>query len=189
MMRELGDKRDLPDALAGLGRVAQRQGDLGRAAAHFAESLAVARATGDQQGIAQRALSDLGTPPGGRESSRSALTLLQEALVLYHAMGDLLYVAASLEAIAVVAGARGEAVPATRLLGAAAGLLERVAAAIPRLRPRRPRRRRQPNPPVAGQGGFRGGVGGGSGAAAGTGHRRGIGPLRPGRLTGERTMG
>ena len=52
-------------------------------------------------------------------------------LASFDAMGYLVHSASSVEAIAVLAAAQGEARLAERLLGAAAGQLERVGAAIP----------------------------------------------------------
>ena len=53
MLDELGDWADRPDALVGLGRAVQRQGDFERSVALAEENLAIARETGDHQFIAQ----------------------------------------------------------------------------------------------------------------------------------------
>ena len=131
ILRELEDKRDLPDALVGLGRVAERQDDLEGAVAHYEESAAIARETGDQHGIAHAQLW-LAHAVWQQGDEDRALGLLQQALRRYDAMGASLSVAASIEAIAVVAAARGDALPAARLLGAVKGLCERTGAVIPR---------------------------------------------------------
>jgi tetratricopeptide (TPR) repeat protein len=129
MIDELGDRRDRPDTLAGLGRALQRQSDLERAIALYQESLAIARETGDQRGIAQ-ALLRLGDAAWQQGNIGPALKLTRQALAVFDAMGNLIHIASSVEAIAVLATAQGEARLAARLLGAAAGLLERVGAAI-----------------------------------------------------------
>jgi tetratricopeptide (TPR) repeat protein len=131
MLRELEDRRDLPDVLVGLGRVAERQGDLEQAIAHYEESVGIARKTGDQRGIAQALFWQAHAVWQQGETDR-ALALLQEALQRYEAMGAVLNVAASIEAIAVVASAREEALPAARLLGAVSQLSERAGAVIPK---------------------------------------------------------
>jgi predicted ATPase/DNA-binding XRE family transcriptional regulator len=131
MLHELGDRRDLPDALAGLGRAVQRQGDPGRATELFQESLRVGRATGDQQSTAQ-ALFFLGSALWQQSDIGGSLIMVQQALALYDAMGDRRRVATCIEAVAILAAARGDAIEAARLLGAAARLFERVGVPIPR---------------------------------------------------------
>jgi tetratricopeptide (TPR) repeat protein len=130
-LRELEDKRDLPDALVGLGRVAERQNDLEGAIAHYEESAAVARETGDQRGIAQ-AQFWLAHAVWQQGDGDRALSLLQQALRRYDAMDASLSVAANIEAIAVVAAARGKALFAARLLGAVTRFSEQAGAVIPR---------------------------------------------------------
>ncbi len=131
MLRELNDRRDLPDALVGLGRVAARQGDRDGAIAAYKESAAIARETGDQRGIAQ-SLFWLAHAVWQQGDGDQALGLLQQALRRYDAMDASLSVAATIEAIAVVAADRGQTGEAARLLAAATQLSERVGAVIPR---------------------------------------------------------
>jgi predicted ATPase/DNA-binding XRE family transcriptional regulator len=130
MMDELGDRRDRPDALTGLGRAVQRQGDLARTIALYEECLAIAGETGDLRGMALTLLF-LGDALWQQGNGDEALAHIRQALAGYDAMGDLLYVAASIEAMAVLADARGEAERAARLLGATSALLERIGAVIP----------------------------------------------------------
>jgi ATP/maltotriose-dependent transcriptional regulator MalT len=93
--------------------------------------LALARETGDQQGRAQ-ALFYLADAAWQRGDADESLVLMKQSLTLYHATGDLLYSAAGIEAVAVLAEAEGRAERAARLLGAADGMLEGMEAAVPR---------------------------------------------------------
>jgi predicted ATPase len=131
MLRDLEDRRDLPDALTGLGQAALRLGDFERAIALYEESLTIARETGDQRGIAQT-LFWLAHAHWRQGDGDRAIGMAQQALAIYDAIGDLIHVAASLEAVAVLASARGEAERTTRLLAAAAALVERIGEPIPR---------------------------------------------------------
>jgi tetratricopeptide (TPR) repeat protein len=131
MLHDLGDRRDLPDALAGLGKALQRQGNLGQANELFEESLAVGRSTGDHESIAQ-ALFLLANLHWLRGDLSAAQTMVREALVLYDAIDDARRVATCVEAAALLAAARGDEVRAARLCGAASGLFAQVGVPIPR---------------------------------------------------------
>ncbi|MFN8591749.1 MAG: tetratricopeptide repeat protein [Thermomicrobiales bacterium] len=130
MMMALGDRRDLPDVLAGLGRAAQQEGDLDRAAACLAESLVLARETGDQRGRAQ-ALYLLGNVRWLQGDAEGARALIQDALTRYHSSGDLLHGSACVDALAVLAGARGDTTDAAVLAGGARTMETRGGGAVP----------------------------------------------------------
>jgi predicted ATPase/class 3 adenylate cyclase len=106
-----------------MGNVAAYQGDLERAAASYAEAVALARQDGDQQGVAL-GLSNLGAVARMRGEVAQAEALGREALALFRDLGDLRACAGGLEELASTAGVARQGERAARLLGAAAALRE-----------------------------------------------------------------
>jgi len=96
-----GDEPDPPSTVPGLpvdrrlrartlvmgGHFAYQQGDLGPAQASLEEGVALYRALGDQEGIAE-ALSGLGVVVGDRGELGRAVTLIEEGVALYRALGN-----------------------------------------------------------------------------------------------------
>ena len=98
MMAELGDLRDPPDALVGLGLAVQRQGDLARASA-LLRGGALHRPQ-DRRPARHRAgaASASAMSPGNKVTMAGRCTLVQQALTTYQAMGDPRFVVVCVEA-------------------------------------------------------------------------------------------
>jgi len=134
--RALGHTRDIALALAGLGRVAQAQGDLVRAAALLEESLSLLRELGDKIREAD-VLTALGRVRHAQGAAAGAAELYREGLAMYQAMGNRLGVAEGLEGLAVLGGevevawTPARATRAARLLAAAAALRDALGAPRP----------------------------------------------------------
>jgi tetratricopeptide (TPR) repeat protein len=129
-MREVGDQWGVAVALANLGDLAMRQGDLERAAAVVNEALALGRQVGDRERIAV-CLLYLGVVARKRGDLASAEALGREALALFREFGDPRRCAAALEQLAATAGVAGQGARAARLLGAATTVQEVVGAPPP----------------------------------------------------------
>jgi len=127
--RSLGDRPGIANILSNLGMVVQWQGDYPAARALHEESLIIRRDLGDRRGIAI-SLINLGLVAYRQEDYAAAWTLHQESLAIKRALGSG-GIAESLEGLAAVAGALGEATRAARLLGAAAALRTMRTAPLP----------------------------------------------------------
>lgn len=127
--RSLGDRPGIANILSNLGMVVQWQGDYPAARALHEESLIIRRDLGDRRGIAI-SLINLGLVAYRQEDYAAAWTLHQESLAIKRALGSG-GIAESLEGLAAVAGALGEATRAARLLGAAAALRTMRMAPLP----------------------------------------------------------
>ncbi|HYI14625.1 MAG TPA: LuxR C-terminal-related transcriptional regulator [Thermomicrobiales bacterium] len=103
------------------------QGDLRQAEAYCEENLAVFSDIGDEYGLAATRLS-LGWIRMAQDDFVRAVPLHASAVTSYHALGERLYVGASLEALAAALGALGQAEPSARFLGAAQSLRNTVGA-------------------------------------------------------------
>ncbi|MGH2561734.1 MAG: ATP-binding protein [Thermomicrobiales bacterium] len=113
-------------AYANLGVVARMRGDLTRAAAHHEEALRRERASGYLRGVTA-SLGDLGDVARDQGDYGRALAWYQEALgVLQDGNLQTRSVNEVLEGVATVAAATGQPERAARLLGAVAGLRERI---------------------------------------------------------------
>ncbi|HYO11885.1 MAG TPA: LuxR C-terminal-related transcriptional regulator [Thermoanaerobaculia bacterium] len=129
LLRRSGEEQTVPLVLVWLGNVSLVDGDHGRATRMFEEALARARRRGDRLGtnialynLAQIALSEAIFGP--------AASMLEEGLTSSRQMGDQANLSHFLEGLAVVAGARGEALRSARLLGAARGSMEEAGAPV-----------------------------------------------------------
>lgn len=130
LRQALGDQHGLALGLAVLGAVARAQGDLARAVTLSEESLARCKAVGDNWGVAV-GLYNLGRAARDRGDDGAVTGLYAESLALFQTVGHKMGVASCLEAMAGMAGARGKAVCAVRLCGAAATLRTALAAPVP----------------------------------------------------------
>jgi predicted ATPase/class 3 adenylate cyclase len=87
LLRELGDKPGMADALLNLGRVARLQGDYERSAKHLQESLALFREQQIMWGVVW-ALISLGDVALDQGDAAQAQQPVQEALELAESLGD-----------------------------------------------------------------------------------------------------
>lgn len=122
--RTLQDYQGIGNELTNLGIMAYRLGDYAAAGALHAESLEIRRMLGDQRGMAI-SLGNLGLVAYQQGDYTEAGALHAESLTIRRTLGDAT-IPESLEGLAAVAGARGEAERAARLLGAAATLREAI---------------------------------------------------------------
>lgn len=113
-----------PQALLGLGQLAQASGEPKRARDLFDQALATARATRNRRDTA-RALHDLATLARVQGDDARATALHHEALELRHEIGDKVGLVESLESLAGLAVAAGRLEKAARLFGATQALRER----------------------------------------------------------------
>ena len=127
--RALRDHQGIGNELSNLGMMAYLQGDDAAARALHEESLAIRRTLGDRRGIAI-SLGNLGLVAYRQGEFTAARTLHQESLAIRRALGDA-SIPESLEGLAAVAGALGDAPRAARLLGAASALRTLRAAPLP----------------------------------------------------------
>jgi hypothetical protein len=118
LFRELGIKTHFFTSLLFLGQLTRAQGDYMTAHSLFEESVTAARELNSQYWIAV-ARSNLGLTAVGLGDLVAAHSLFQESLGLFHQRGDPWGSAESLEGLAYVAAAGGQAERAARLFGAA----------------------------------------------------------------------
>ena len=126
--RELGDVEGTGWSLISLGTVARYQGDVKRASALLAESLALAEGIGFREGIAWCS-EQLGLIAAA-DGDPAAIALLRRALDLHRELRDRWRSASVLEDLAMIAAGQGHARPAARLLGAAQALRETIGTVI-----------------------------------------------------------
>ncbi len=123
LSRELGYAAVTADLLRSLARVVQAQGDDDAAVAQFFESAAIFGQLGDGVGRAD-ALINLGWIAHGNGNVEGAYALFTESMDLLSDQGEGTHTAVCLEGLAAVALARGRAIVAARLLGAAQALAD-----------------------------------------------------------------
>jgi tetratricopeptide (TPR) repeat protein len=123
LSRSLHDPYHTPTALVNLGEARQHQGHLQQALLLYRESLSLFRELGDKRAIAYT-LGLLGRAVFLDGHTADASQLLEESVLLAHELGDKATVADCLEGLATVALARGDAVRAIRVFGAADTLRE-----------------------------------------------------------------
>ncbi|MFN8590457.1 MAG: LuxR C-terminal-related transcriptional regulator [Thermomicrobiales bacterium] len=121
LYREIEDDAWLPWAVLRLGIEMHVASDLAQAAALFSEALERFRASGNTIGTCY-ALTNLAYTCHDMRDRRQAAALCRESLVLRPDLRDPWETATVLVLVAALASETGEAEPAVRLLGAAAGL-------------------------------------------------------------------
>ena len=87
--------------------MAREQGDFGRAARLYGESLAIRREVGNKQGIAA-ALTHLGYVARARGEYEQALAVYEESLAILQGVGDRIGIAQCLEGVAYTVCAQGQ---------------------------------------------------------------------------------
>jgi DNA-binding CsgD family transcriptional regulator/tetratricopeptide (TPR) repeat protein len=129
--RRIGDKPNTAGTLHNLGEVERQRGNYERAKTLGMESMALAREIGDKWRVA-RVVGWVGLAAvwNGDEHDL-AEGLLEEALALDRELGSWSYGAFCLEALAGLAGARGQVLRAARLWGAAEALRTNIGAPRP----------------------------------------------------------
>lgn len=127
LSRAIGAKWLCAVTLINLGELARLQGDYRQATRHYEESLALLRQVGDKSFIAI-VFHDLGQVMQEQGEYERAQALHQEGLGLGAELGNPRGIATGLEKLAGAAAARGQPVPAARLLGAADALRQTVRA-------------------------------------------------------------
>ena len=124
-----GDRWEISYSLTGLGRLALQASDFALARARFESALAIRREINDKFLIAH-SLNYLGIVARREGDHRRAAALYLESLSLFQETGSRHGAALCLAALGGVAGDEGQPARAARLLGAAAGSLERLSAAM-----------------------------------------------------------
>jgi DNA-binding CsgD family transcriptional regulator len=127
IFRALGDNWGMARALNNLGEIARLQGDYDSAQVIYDQSLAVWRTLNHKSGIAW-SLHNLAYVAQHQGDYRHMEALFRESLVMYREQGDKQGVAMCVAGLAGVARAAVQPEWATRLLGAAEGLLEAIGA-------------------------------------------------------------
>jgi non-specific serine/threonine protein kinase len=127
--REVGYAYRLPDSLLSLGYTFMLEGDYERGAALNEEAVAICREHGYRQKL-NYALDNLGWAALLRGDYEGAKPFYEESLVVSKELGDRSIASESLEGMACIAGAQGEALKAGRQFGAAEGLKETLREAV-----------------------------------------------------------
>ncbi len=128
--RELGDRWGIAASLNNLGNLAFDQGDYQAARARHEETLAISRELGDQMGIAN-SLGNLGNDAYSQGDYAAAQALHSEGLAIRREIQDNLGIVVSLEGLVTVFVALGSSLRATRILGAAERLREKIGSPLP----------------------------------------------------------
>ncbi len=123
--RQPADRPRVAAILADLGWVALGRGDVELALARSEEALAEAKPLGFSW-LVGLIMINLGTVAKKQADHTRSLNCYREAMAIATAHGDRRVTASALEGMVGVAVARGQAEQAARLLGAAAGLYERI---------------------------------------------------------------
>ena len=134
LCREIGYTYRLPDFLLSLGYHLMEEGDYERGAALNEEAAALCREHGYKSGL-QYALDNLGWAAMLQGDHERARTSYEESLVVSKVLGDRKIASESLEGMACLFAAEGEALRAARLFGAAQALFEAVGAVAFKLSP------------------------------------------------------
>jgi DNA-binding CsgD family transcriptional regulator/Tfp pilus assembly protein PilF len=129
LFERMGDQRGAATVLLNMGGVALEGQHFEEAAKHSAEALAIFRKLGDRQSAAF-ALLNLGQTHLRLGNAFQAAVTQGEALMLAHDVGDLFLTSRAFVSLAEIAVLWGHADPATRLLGAAEALRERIDAPL-----------------------------------------------------------
>ncbi len=132
--REVGYTYRLPSFLLSLGYLLLLEGDYARGAALNEEAATLSRERG-YKGSLHYALDNLGWAALLQEDHERARTYYEESLMVCKELGDRTVASDSLEGMACIAGAQGEALRAGRLFGAAQALREAVGAVAFELSP------------------------------------------------------
>ena len=129
--REQANLPEIVVALLSLGAAAGYRGDLDAAVVHLDEALGISRRLGFQEGIAWslHELAIAGRRRRGLIAERESM--LRDALLIHHRLGDRWRVASVLEEIAGSALARSDDAVAAWLLGAADRVREEIGAPVP----------------------------------------------------------
>jgi predicted ATPase/class 3 adenylate cyclase len=129
LLGESGDRWELSSALTGMGRLALQQGDYALARARFERVLALRREINDKFLIAH-SLNYLGIVARRESDHRRAAALYRESVSLFQEVGNRHGLALCLASFGGMIADQGQPARAARLLGAAAGALERLSAAM-----------------------------------------------------------
>jgi predicted ATPase/DNA-binding CsgD family transcriptional regulator len=129
LLGETGDRWEISYSLTGLGRLALQRGDFVVARARFESALALRLEINDKWLIAH-SLNYLGALARREGDQLRAAALYRESLSLFQETGSRHGLALCLAALGGVAGDEGQPARAARLLGAAAGSLERLSAGM-----------------------------------------------------------
>jgi predicted ATPase/DNA-binding CsgD family transcriptional regulator len=128
--REVGYIYRLPSFLLSLGFVLMVEGDYERGAALNEEAVAICREHGYKSLYLNYALNNLGWAALLQGHYERARAFFEESLVACNELGDKMVAWESLDGLACVAGAEGEALKAAKLFGAAEGLYETLRDAV-----------------------------------------------------------
>lgn len=142
LLKDVKDAAGIAGALHGLGLVARHRGDAAAARTLLEESLSIFEHGASFSSVipfhessvrwgTAEVLADLGRLAHHQREDDKATALHQKALALRWESGEQLGVALSLEGLAAVATARGDAGRGARLLGAATAIREKVGAPLP----------------------------------------------------------
>ncbi|MBW3634107.1 MAG: tetratricopeptide repeat protein [Chloroflexi bacterium] len=129
LWHDLGDEQGRATVLTNLGEIMQHRGDLEQALTFYREALPIYQQTGDRRNAAA-VLTNLGQVARERGDLLAAAALLAGSADVYRAMGDQEAMARSLEALAGLAVAMGEAEQGTRLFGRAEALRDEIGAPL-----------------------------------------------------------
>ena len=130
LFEELGDRSGAAWCLNQQGDIACAQGDITAARALYERALSAFRVAGDQWGTA-RSLTDLGSIACERADYPAAQAAYREAIRIFTALEHRRGVARVIEGSACLALARGNAVRALKLAGAAASLRHCISVPLP----------------------------------------------------------
>jgi len=128
-LRETGDRWVLSLALTGLGRLALRQNDNAQARAQFERALVLRRELNDKFMIAH-SLNYLGAVARREGNQLGAAAFFRESVSLFEETGSRHGLAVCLAGLGGVAADQGQPARAARILGGAAGALERLNATM-----------------------------------------------------------
>jgi tetratricopeptide (TPR) repeat protein len=131
--RRLGDSLGIAMSLNSLGAVALQEGDAETAKSLLEQTLVMVRPLGDQRMVAVTA-HNLGMVALRTEDYDHAVEPLREALRLFYAQGNKQDSSFCLDALARVAGAKGDVTRSARLFGAAAAMRGEINAKLPPFR-------------------------------------------------------
>ena len=130
IFEELGDRSGAAWSINQQGDIACAQGDITAARALYERALSAFRAAGDEWGTA-RSLTDLGSIACERADYPAAQAAYREAIRIFAALEHRRGIARVVEASACLALARGNAVRALKLAGAAASLRQCISVPLP----------------------------------------------------------
>jgi predicted ATPase/DNA-binding SARP family transcriptional activator len=125
LWRNIGDTKDLANALDDLGETVRGRGDYERAIALHEEALAISRASGDRWGIA-RGLNGLGAVAYYRGDYGAVETYWEESLAIVASLGDARSEATLLNNLGALAVQRGDAEKAAARHGASLAARRRL---------------------------------------------------------------